>query len=291
MERKNNRIKMRRYLTVWFSAWMLFFTGVANVGAERPAAYFLSPFYTSPAEGGEEATIPADNEPTYDCRFYQAYIGGDMGPWPGWIEELEQKYRRRENPRVLYDVLIAYYGYVAYLIGQERHDKAKDFLGQAEEHLDELDDFSAYRSYAESLRGAFMAYEIGMNRSKAVWLGPRSMKHINRAVELDPGNPIAWMEKGNAEYHMPRIFGGSYHKAAEYFGKAIRLFESGGYDLQCNWRYLNALAWLAQSYDKAGKPGQASHTYRKILDREPRFEWVRDELYPAFAEDHPGMAD
>jgi tetratricopeptide (TPR) repeat protein len=180
---------------------------------------------------------------------------------------------------------------VAYLIGQERHDKAKDFLGQAEEHLDELDDFSAYRSYAESLRGAFMAYEIGMNRSKAVWLGPRSMKHINRAVELDPGNPIAWMEKGNAEYHMPRIFGGSYHKAAEYFGKAIRLFESGGYDLQCNWRYLNALAWLAQSYDKAGKPGQASHTYRKILDREPRFEWVRDELYPAFAEDHPGMAD
>ena len=221
------------------------------------------------------------------CTFYRAYVNGEMAQWPGWIDQLETEYRSSDDPQDLYDLLIAYYGYVAYLIGVDRHDTATRFLEEGRSYLDELDDYPSYRSYTESLRGAFLAYEIGMNRSKAIWLGPRSMKHINRAVELDPRNPIAWMEKGNAEYHMPRIFGGSYEKAASYFRKAIRLFEQSPESLRCNWRYLNALAWLAQSYDKSGQVKKARQVYGELLCLEPDFDWVKKDLLPAFREDHP----
>ena len=224
--------------------------------------------------------------PDYKCKFYEAYISGQMEPWPGWIDQLEAEYKREDDPELLHDLLIAYYGYVAWLIGVEQHDRAKAYLEEAGPYLDVLDDHASYRSYAEALKGAFLAYEIGMNRSKAVWLGPRSMKHINRAVELNDQNPVAWMEKGNAEYHMPRIFGGSYEKAAEHYRKAIQLFENEGYDLSCNWRYLNALAWLAQSYDKADMDERSLRVYRKILDLEPDFQWVRDELFPDFKKNH-----
>jgi len=240
----------------------------------------------APMSGFGFSARPSGSLPDYTCKFYEAYISGQMEPWPGWIDQLEAEYKREDDPELLHDMLIAYYGYVAWLIGVDRHDRAKDYLEEAGPYLDVLDDHASYRSYAEALKGAFLAYEIGMNRSKAVWLGPRSIKHINRAVELNDQNPVAWMEKGNAEYHMPRIFGGSYKKAAEYYRKAVQLFETGGYNLSCNWRYLNALAWLAQSYDKADMDRQSLRIYRKIMDREPDFQWVRDELFPAFKKDH-----
>ena len=135
------------------------------------------------------------------------------------------------------------------------------------------------------MKGAFIAFKIGLKRSRAVFLGPRSMEHINRAVELDSSNPMAWMEKGNAEYHMPRIFGGSYNKAAQYYKKAINYFEKQ-HDGQHTWMYMNALAWLAQSYDKAKEDDQARETYEKILALEPDFKWVKEELYPEFKENN-----
>lgn len=280
MERKDHSRRM-----IWWTRYIM--TGLAllliALGSTVPGYGRVDP----PVEYAHELVEGSSGDPSsYACRFYQAYISGEMDPWPGWIGELEREYARSQEPAVLYDILIAHYGYVAWLIGMDRHDRAKEYLDNGRDHLEELERYSGYRSIAESMRGAFLAYEIGMNRSKAVWLGPRSMKHINRAVELDAQNPIAWMEKGNAEYHMPRIFGGSYHKAAEYYQKAIRLFESNGSDLQCNWRYLNALAWLAQSYDKAGEAQKAQTTYQKILKIEPGFEWVKEELYPDFREDH-----
>ena len=231
--------------------------------------------------------MPADlsaqgDAKNYTCQFYEAYISGDMTSWPEWLEALEMKYEKRSDPEILYDILIAYYGYVAWLIGVDEDDRADRFLEEAQPYLDELDGYEGYSTYAESFRGAFLAFEIGMSKRKAVFLGPESISHINRAVELDPGNPVAWMEKGNAEYHMPRIFGGSYRQAASYFKKSVRFFEDQPGDLSCNWRYLNALAWLAQSYDKAGMEEEAAQTYRKIMEVEPRFSWVREELVPEF---------
>jgi tetratricopeptide (TPR) repeat protein len=182
--------------------------------------------------------------------------------------------------------LRAYYGYVAYLIGIEEDDEAENYIEEAEPYIERLKGYNAYQSPAEALHGAFIAYKIGINKARAVFLGPQSMKHINNAIEIDPDNPKGWIEKGNAEYHMPRYLGGSYEQAAKYYKKAIAYFEDNDSQSKCSWIYLNALAWLAQSYDKMGEIRKARATYQKILSVEPGFTWVSDELYPEFQKDH-----
>jgi len=221
-----------------------------------------------------------------ECKFYNAYVTGKMEPWPEYIEELKSIYSETPSDELLYDIVEAYYGYVAYAIGIDEYDEAKEYIESAEHYLSKLEEKREYKPAALAFKGAFIAFEIGMNRAKAVYLGPRSMSNINRALELDSENINALMEKGNAEYHMPRIFGGSYTKAAEYFNRAVDALEESVENLSCNWTYMNALAWLAQSYDKAGEINKAEDTYQKILEKEPEFDWVRTELYPEFRKSH-----
>jgi len=221
-----------------------------------------------------------------ECKFYHAYVTGDMTPWPGYINILERQYNYNSSPETLYDIVKAYYGYVAFLIGIEDYEEARKFLDLAEKYQEKLKEQNRFRAEAKAFQGAFIAFEIGMNKAKAVFLGPRSMKSINQALELDPNNHHALIEKGNAEFHMPRMFGGSYEKAAEYFRRAVNSLEQSGESLSCNWLYMNALAWLAQSYDKAGRIEKAENIYQKILNLEPGFQWVADELYPEFRKSH-----
>jgi tetratricopeptide (TPR) repeat protein len=221
-------------------------------------------------------------EEKYNCKYYHAYISGDMSDWPDWIRQMEKELGDHPQPRLRYDIVLAHYGYVAYLIGAGKDEAASEYIENGEMHLDALRIFPEYTSRYEAMQGAFIAFKIGLNRSKAVWLGPKSMGHINRAVELDSTNPVAWMEKANAEYHMPRVFGGSYAKAVEYYQKAVGFFEQHDARIHCNWLYINALAWLARSCEKANMDTRAKLTYLKILALEPDFQWVKEDLYPAF---------
>ena len=230
---------------------------------------------------GFKSTL-AQNSSSYDCKFYEAYISGNMTNWPFWIDELEAAYERGKDSDVLYQLVKAYYGYVAFLIGEEKETRAEKYIEEAENYIQILKETDKYRSYSEAMDGAFIAYKIGLNEAKAIFLGPKSMKHIKRAIKIKKDNPYALVEMGNAEFHMPRYLGGSYDLAAENFKKAVHIFENEHYSTKCNWVYLNALAWLAQSYDKAGRAEKARQTYRKILSVEPEFTWVRDELYPEF---------
>jgi len=220
------------------------------------------------------------------CKFYKAFVTGEMGEWPDWMSMLEKEYNRSGDEDVLYELVLAHYGYVAYLIGIESEDKAKKYLQQGRKYNEILSRSEYYKSHAQAFEGAFLGYEIGMNKAKAVFLGPKSMKHINRAVEMNPYNPNVWVEKGNATFHIPKMFQGSFSEAARYFEKAVDYFEISERKTSCNWLYLNALAWLARSYDKAEDLKKAYDTYQKILRIEPDFSWVKNELYPEFMEDH-----
>ncbi|MGM0497991.1 MAG: tetratricopeptide repeat protein [Bacteroidota bacterium] len=221
-----------------------------------------------------------------DCKFHNAYVTGEMEPWPDYIDELENTYSDNPSDELLYDIVEAYYGYVAYTIGLDEYEESREYMKLAEPYLDKLEKKQKYKSAALAFKGAFIAFEIGMNKAKAVFLGPKSMRNINKALELDPKNSNALIERGNAEFHMPRMFGGSYKKAAEYFNRAVNSLEKSDTNISCNWIYMNALAWLAQSYDKSGKIDKAENTYQKILEKEPEFDWVRNELYPEFRKSH-----
>jgi tetratricopeptide (TPR) repeat protein len=109
------------------------------------------------------------------------------------------------------------------------------------------------------------------------------MSLIDQALAVNPESIQANIEKGNSLHYAPSMFGGNPTDAVNYYKKAIKIFEEKNQGVPPqNWIYLNTLAQLALTYEKANQPENAQKTYKGILSIAPDFKWVKDELYPEF---------
>lgn len=212
----------------------------------------------------------------YKKTIYDAYINGNMSQWETVIKQIEAE--NLSLPQKL-DLMNYYYGYTAYLIGSNKSKQANVYIKKGEKLADQLLKEYPENASANAYKGSFISFKIALNKLKAVTLGPQSMKYINKAYKLDSGDVQALADKGNMLFYAPGMFGGNKEEAIQYFEKAIRMIEKNE-DTENNWFYLNLLTLLAQHYEKLDKKPQAINTYEKILQIEPDFKWVRDELYP-----------
>lgn len=237
------------------------------------AILFLLPVCISPAQN------PHDKQREFQDRIYNAFITGQIQPWERTLTEMERWYRQHPGPAMLYDLLLARYGYIAMALGEENNQEARTHLDKAEAELEELFRYTTYQSQANALQGAFLGFRISLRPITAVRLGPRSYRAIDSALELNPNNPTAWMEKGNSRFYTPSTFGGSKQEAMESYRKAVALFEE---NLTPNhrWLYLNSLVGLAKSYQFLDQHWMAVATLESALRYEPNFKWVKDELLP-----------
>ena len=172
-----------------------------------------------------------------------------------------------------------YYGYTAWLIGAEKYDVAEDYIDKLEEIIDELLDKSPGNATLNAYKGAYIAFTIGISNYKAIYLGRKSMKYINKSIELDPDNIQGNIEKGNSMYYRPSIFGGDKAAAIKYYIRAVESFEKQGLVVN-NWMYINTMTALGQAYEATGQIQLAKLCYEKIMRIFPNFMWVEDELYP-----------
>ncbi|TVR70245.1 MAG: tetratricopeptide repeat protein [Marinilabiliales bacterium] len=212
--------------------------------------------------------------------IYYAFTRDRMETWVRAINILEKEYRQTGNIDVLYELTLARYGYIGYSLGIGDRSSAREQIGLAEEDIDKLTASTRHESSAYALQAALYAYRISMAPWRAVFWGQRSMNLIDKAIETDHGNPQAWLEHGNAMFYAPATFGGSKEKALESYNRAIRLFEADMKEHH-RWLYLNTLVALAKSYQETGNKAMARITYRKALEFEPEFTWVRETLLPA----------
>lgn len=226
-------------------------------------------------------TISPAASPEMLKKLYSAYIGNRMDIWETTLAEIKNRGASATDYQSMYQLSVSYYGYIAYLIGTDQKPKARIYLDQAFTLLDKMENLRPDNSAVHSLEAAFLAYRIALDTYKAVYLGPKSLYHIERAIELDNRNPLAWLQKANALYYMPEVMGGSKTEALKYYRMAIDLMESEPAQLQHNWLYLNMLTIMAMGYANTGNVDLAQKTYEKILACEPDYQWVRDELYPA----------
>lgn len=238
---------------------------------------FLAIFSAMMPAAGQTAgpTVPSHN-----CNVYRGFLSGDMDVWTKGIAQQEEKYRLSRSSDDLFVLILSKYGYIGFIIGMKKSDEAKDMLSSAEDNVEVLVKDKAYTARATALRGALIAMRINLNPLKATYLGMRSLRQMEEALEIDSDDATGWVEMGNARYHMPSVVGGSYKEAARCFSQAVTLYEKNQTNLICNWHYLHALVWLAQSHDKLGELAEARRVYEKILQKEPEFQWVKKELYP-----------
>jgi tetratricopeptide (TPR) repeat protein len=219
-----------------------------------------------------------------DCsnsKIYSGYIRGDMNYWKNAMTEVQEAYSKTSDPCLLFTLTEAKYGYIAYLIGNDRKGEAKPLVDTFESDIEALAAFPQYRAETEAFRVALLGFRMGLNPARAISLGPKALKQLDIAMEVGSNSAAVWIEKANSEAHMPSFAGGSKTRAAESFKEALRLFESDPDLSAFNWRYLNTIVLLGQTYEKLDDYGEAREVYRKALMREPSFSWVRDELLPA----------
>jgi len=218
--------------------------------------------------------------------IYQAYLASRMDLWKEAMTQIERCYLNGRESSLLYDLTEAQYGYIAFSISMGRKKEAREMLEKAKRNIDILADKDPLNPKVFSLMGALHGFRVRLEPMKALTYVRKSKIANDRAIVLGPEEPQAWMEKANMEFYTPRLLGGSVKNAVLLYEKAVRLFEASPERTHQNWLYLNCLAGLGLAYEKSGRVSQAGTVYRKLLDLEPSFTWVRDDLYPEFLEKH-----
>jgi len=216
----------------------------------------------------------------YKAAFYSSFISRNMTKWEKLIEEVEKSDYVQTNTEKL-ELINYYYGYVGYLLGQKRQAEAESYIIKGEKLINEVLKSNPSNATAYSFKGAFLGFEVGVNNLKVIYLESESKAHINKALQLDPNNIQALIDKANILFYAPRLLGGSKQKALNYYLKASNIIETNK-DTKQNWVYLNLLTMIAISYEKTGAMNEAKQAYEKILTIEPNIVWIKDDLYPKF---------
>ncbi len=217
-------------------------------------------------------------------QIYQAYISGKMEDWKTAIDAMEKQ--KSNQPTDILELINYQYGYVAWCLGNDKKNDAKNYLSLLEKNLENLKAISGETAEYHSYTAAAYGFKIGLSTWRAPFFGPKSMDHAERAMKKDSLNFQANMEMGNIWNHMPAIFGGSDEKALSYYSKALKIMESKSEEIKRhNWIYLNLLTLVGQMQQEMGNPNQAKKYFEQALKIEPNFVWVKEELLPSLKTD------
>lgn len=216
--------------------------------------------------------------------IYKAYSRGKMDKWYTIMHTCEENVDTHDVEEQL-ELLNYYYGYTAWLVGAKDYDTAEEYIDKSEELIEKLLQDAPDDPTLLAYKGAYLAFEIGISSLKAIFLGPKSMRYINKSIELDPENIQGNIEKGNSMFYRPSAFGGDKMEAIGYYIKAVEGFEKQGLVVN-NWMYINTLTALGQAYEATDQIQSAKLCYEKIIRIFPNFMWVEDELYPDLLERH-----
>lgn len=218
------------------------------------------------------------SQSAYKKITYSAYIKGDMQTWVKVIHTMQINEDAKSIDQKL-ELTSYYYGYIGYLIGLKNNNTAETYINQGEQIIDKTLLLQPNNATALAFKGSFIAFRIGLNKFKAITLGPQSAAYIQNSLKLEPNNIQANIDYANELYYKPGILGGDKKSAIIYYSKAISLMEKSD-NIRFNWLYLNTLALLGKAYENTAEIIKAKATYEKALKAEPDFNWIKNELYP-----------
>ncbi|HOW25984.1 MAG TPA: hypothetical protein PK711_09975 [Bacteroidales bacterium] len=218
------------------------------------------------------------SQESFNQELYRLYISNRMIGWETPMQRVKKQLQLSPDRDLMVDLLLAEYGFIGYCFSQDRNDKAAEWIDDADALADQLISLDPSLSPVYAIKAAIYGFRITLHPAKAIFYGPKNQRNIDRAVELDPNEPLGWFVYGNSEFFRPAAFGGSRTKGIEYYRKAIGLIEKNTADTQNNWLYINMLMMLADAYERTSQPALARQTYEKILRVEPRFTALEEKV-------------
>ena len=215
---------------------------------------------------------------TYRSEVYSAYINNNMDLWRNVIEKMNAI--PEKNNELLLELLNYQYGYIGYCLGFDKKDEARELFQAAQKNLEILEDRKYSLSVINSYKSAFYGFRIALNPITAPVNGFKALDCARTALKLDPEHYLGYVQLGNSEFFMPSTLGGSKKEALEYFLEAKKLMEKNPESLSDDWNYLSLLIVIGQTYTYLKDYNSAQRAYQNILELEPGFLYVKDDLYP-----------
>jgi tetratricopeptide (TPR) repeat protein len=208
----------------------------------------------------------------YQCAFFESYKKGDMSPWPGLIAEMEKA--KPADLQWQSEMLKAMYGYVGYLLGQKKKDLARPYIEKADAYLEKLLKENPRNARLHSLSGAFYGYKISLAVYKAPFLGPKSLSHIEKSIELDPKEPMGYIEKGNSLMYRPAAFGGDKEEGLSLFRKALALMDARPNE-KCDWQKLLLRTFIVKALYETKHNAEAQAFVKQMEKEYGSMEWIK----------------
>lgn len=216
----------------------------------------------------------AQSKADLKCRFKHFFIKGDMDKWAELVDSLQSVDLNENDTDVL---LYAEYGLIGYYISQERYKEAKIVLEIFDNRLEKQIELKPVMANYHAFKAAGYGFKIGLSPWKAPFLSIYHQKSIDNALKYRKSEILPLIEQANSYYFRPYIFGGNKSKALLYYEKANKLLAQIN---SCNWVYFSNSSWLGQVYTKLKMPQKARAIYLKLLNEEPDFQFVKNELLP-----------
>lgn len=208
----------------------------------------------------------------YQCSFFESYRAGNMTSWPSLIGEMEKV---KSTDLVWQTEMVkAMYGLVGYQIGAKKKDLARAYVNKADVYLEKLLDDHPQNAQLHSLAGAFYGYKIGLAFYKAPFLGPKCIYHLDKAIELDPKEPMGYIERGNSLMYRPAAFGGDKNEALQVYRKALTLMEAGQ-SPKCSWQHLLLRAFILKALYETNQPTEAKAFMLAMEKDYGSMEWIK----------------
>ncbi|MEW6136045.1 MAG: hypothetical protein AB1583_10100 [Bacteroidota bacterium] len=224
--------------------------------------------------------LPAQDYNELRIRLKKSYAAGRMNDWEPLMRQLEKNFLSSEDTKWLEELAWAEYGYAAYLLHTKQEEKANKVISSALGHADRLLKLNPRKGCYLALKSSLTAFRIQLRPISAPILGPRSVRLLEKAYEIDPNNYRVLTEKGLARLYAPSWAGGNPEEAVVFFSKAAAAIAKNPESVNNDWYYLHLMASYGQSLQKTGRNVQAIEIYRKVLNVEPSFQWVKNELLP-----------
>jgi len=186
----------------------------------------------------------------------------------------------QDNIELRYQLLEAQYILLNGTFSTQDEDTFDEYADDAVDNAKEIIELAPKHAKAHALLSSLYGLKIAYSPMKGMFLGAKSGKLMEKAINLDEAEPVAWFKFGASKFNTPETWGGDKKVVLESFEKAVQLFETKPNTLKQNFQYLDALAWLGIAYKNAGQTQNAIDTYTKALELEPNFMWVKSSLLP-----------
>jgi cytochrome c-type biogenesis protein CcmH/NrfG len=158
-----------------------------------------------------------------------------------------------------------------------------DLLNDAVTQLQQVIKRNSKDAEAHALLGSVYGLQIAQSPViRGMTLGPRANSALDRAAEIESGNPRVLLLQGVSAFNTPAMFGGGTDKAEQHLRRSLERFAAEPSDKAWpNWGRFDAHVWLGQALLQKGDRTGAHAEYDKARALAPNSGWLRYVLIPA----------